>query len=126
MGSDIWKAVNPDETNPRQMLATLKEYVSCADYPRFYLLIDEYDNFTNTILSSYGQKRYRKKTHGEGLFVGSSTISKILLPMPVPPCSVCLLQVSAHYDGRCDKRFQYWNEHQHVSLVQQHYWIQRG
>ncbi len=70
LGSDVWKVVNPDETNPRQMLAALKEYVSRTDCPRIYLLIDEYDNFTNTILSSYGQKRYREKTHGEGFIRG--------------------------------------------------------
>ena len=33
-------------------------------------MIDEYDNFTNTILSSYGQERYREKTHGDGLIRG--------------------------------------------------------
>ena len=70
LSSDIWKVVNPDETNPRQMLAALKEYVSRTDCPRIYLLIDEYDNFTNTILSSYGQERYREKTHGEGFIRG--------------------------------------------------------
>ena len=70
MGSGVWKVVNPDETNPRQMLAALKEYISRTDCPRIYLLIDEYDNFTNTILSSYGQERYREKTHGEGFIRG--------------------------------------------------------
>ena len=70
MGCDVWKVVNPDETNPRQMLSALKEYVSRTDCPRIYLLIDEYDNFTNTILSSYGQERYREKTHGEGFIRG--------------------------------------------------------
>lgn len=33
-----------------------------------YLIIDEYDNFTNTILSTYGTDAYRKATHGEGFF----------------------------------------------------------
>mgnify|MGYP001522958141 CR=1 FL=1 len=33
---------------------------------KIYLLIDEYDNFTNTILSTYGTDLYRKATHGEG------------------------------------------------------------
>ena len=70
LGSGIWEVVNPDETNPEQMLAALKEYVSRTDCPRIYLLIDEYDNFTNTILSSYGQERYREKTHGEGFIRG--------------------------------------------------------
>ena len=70
LGSGVWKIVNPDETNPEQMLAALKEYVSRTDCPRIYLLIDEYDNFTNTILSSYGQERYREKTPGDGLIRG--------------------------------------------------------
>ncbi len=70
LGSGVWKIVNPGETNPEQMLAALKEYVSRTDCPRIYLLIDEYDNFTNTILSSYGQERYREKTHGDGLIRG--------------------------------------------------------
>lgn len=35
---------------------------------RIYLIIDEYDNFTNTILSSYGTVAYREATHGEGAF----------------------------------------------------------
>ena len=70
LGSGIWEVVNPDETNPEQMLAALKEYVSRTDCPRIYLLIDEYDNFTNTILSSYGQERYQEKTHGEGFIRG--------------------------------------------------------
>ena len=33
-----------------------------------YLIIDEYDNFTNTILSTYGTETYQKSTHGEGFF----------------------------------------------------------
>lgn len=33
-----------------------------------YLIIDEYDNFTNTILSTYGTTAYQKATHGEGFF----------------------------------------------------------
>ena len=33
-----------------------------------YLIIDEYDNFTNTILSTYGTETYQKATHGEGFF----------------------------------------------------------
>ena len=33
-------------------------------------MIDEYDNFTNTILSSYGQDNYRKQMHGDGFIRG--------------------------------------------------------
>jgi len=35
---------------------------------KIYLLIDEYDNFTNTIISSEGDERYTAITHGEGFF----------------------------------------------------------
>lgn len=35
---------------------------------KIYLMIDEYDNFTNTILSDYGKDRYAAFTHGDGIF----------------------------------------------------------
>ena len=35
---------------------------------RLYLLIDEYDNFANTILASEGQAAYHAVTHGSGWF----------------------------------------------------------
>jgi len=37
-------------------------------YGKLYILIDEYDNFTNTILSTQGKERYTAITHGEGFF----------------------------------------------------------
>ena len=33
-----------------------------------YLIIDEYDNFTNTVLSVHGNDVYRALTHGEGFY----------------------------------------------------------
>ena len=35
---------------------------------KIYLLIDEYDNFTNTILTTDGQGAYHNLTHGSGFF----------------------------------------------------------
>ncbi len=35
---------------------------------KVYILIDEYDNFTNTILAKYGQEKYHEITHGAGFF----------------------------------------------------------
>jgi len=35
---------------------------------KIYLLIDEYDNFTNTILTTEGQAAYHELTHGDGFF----------------------------------------------------------
>ncbi|MGD2091202.1 MAG: AAA family ATPase [Candidatus Aminicenantes bacterium] len=35
---------------------------------RLYVMIDEYDNFANTLLSTAGRKVYQKLTHGPGFF----------------------------------------------------------
>ena len=35
---------------------------------RLYVIIDEYDNFANTILSESGEKEFEKMTQGEGFF----------------------------------------------------------
>ncbi len=35
---------------------------------KVYVLIDEYDNFANTILSQSGKEKYMELTHGEGFF----------------------------------------------------------
>ena len=35
---------------------------------RLYVIIDEYDNFANTILSESGEKEFERITHGEGFF----------------------------------------------------------
>ncbi len=39
-----------------------------ATHVKSYILIDEYDNFANTILSSTGKTAYHDLTHGEGFF----------------------------------------------------------
>ncbi len=59
------------------------------DKGKIYLLIDEYDNFTNTILSGIGEERYTAITHGEGFYrnffnvikagTGDGVISKIFM-----------------------------------------------
>lgn len=35
---------------------------------RIYLIIDEYDNFTNSILANIGTQAYKEATHGEGFY----------------------------------------------------------
>ncbi|MDJ0838217.1 MAG: AAA family ATPase [Acidobacteriota bacterium] len=35
---------------------------------KLYILIDEYDNFTNTILTAYGKRQYYDITHGSGFY----------------------------------------------------------
>ena len=50
----------------RRLLSSINTYATRKGDLKIYLLIDEYDNFTNTILSTYGTDLYRKATHGEG------------------------------------------------------------
>ena len=33
-----------------------------------YLIVDEYDNFTNTVLNQHGEDKYTSLTHGEGFY----------------------------------------------------------
>ncbi|MCU0287823.1 MAG: ATP-binding protein [Acidobacteria bacterium] len=41
----------------------------CEDVHRkLYIIIDEYDNFANTILTTSGKQAYEELTHGEGFF----------------------------------------------------------
>ena len=76
MGAAVWQIVNPDETNPGQMLSALKQYMGRTNCPRIYLMIDEYDNFTNTLLSSYGAERYKNAIHGDGFIRGFFNVVK--------------------------------------------------
>ncbi|RKZ74534.1 MAG: hypothetical protein DRR19_30025 [Candidatus Parabeggiatoa sp. nov. 1] len=50
-----------------QQLEFLLNYVGAKGL-KVYVLIDEYDNFTNTILTTAGQASYHKLTHGAGFF----------------------------------------------------------
>lgn len=43
---------------------------------KYYLLIDEYDNFANNILADHGKDRYEKITHGTGFLRNFFTIIK--------------------------------------------------
>ncbi len=45
-------------------------FVKCLEYLgiRFYLFIDEYDNFANNILIHSGEEKYRRITHQSGFF----------------------------------------------------------
>ena len=49
---------------------------------RVYMLIDEYDNFANTILTTSGKNEYFKLTHGEGAFRYFFNLLKGLTSMP--------------------------------------------
>jgi hypothetical protein len=50
-----------------EKLEFLLQYVGAMNL-KVYILIDEYDNFANTILSTSGQAAYHDLTHGTGFF----------------------------------------------------------
>lgn len=66
LGDDIIKRVlekklSVDKLN--ELLVSMK-----GTEKKLYILIDEYDNFANTIISRHGEHEYNKLTHGEGFF----------------------------------------------------------
>jgi len=52
---------------PHGKLAFLLNYVGIKGL-KVYVMIDEYDNFTNTVLTTAGQEKYHDLTHGAGFF----------------------------------------------------------
>lgn len=75
-GKEIWERVKGTEQSPGNFLSAISTYASEKGGLPIYLLIDEYDNFTNTILSTYGTDSYRKATHGEGFIRGFFNVIK--------------------------------------------------
>ncbi|MDM8531170.1 AAA family ATPase [Anaerolineales bacterium HSG25] len=55
------------QKTPHQKLRFLLNYVGLKGH-QVYVLIDEYDNFANTILTTAGQTAYQNLTHGAGFF----------------------------------------------------------
>ena len=55
------------ETQPSAKIAALMGEVKKNNY-QLYLIIDEYDNFTNVVLSESGHDVYHKMTHGSGFY----------------------------------------------------------
>lgn len=53
--------------NPKAKLAYIELEAKEKGYP-LYLIIDEYDNFTNVILSEHGQKMFHDLTHASGFY----------------------------------------------------------
>ncbi len=50
-----------------EKLAIIQARAKLRNYP-LYLIIDEYDNFTNTVLNEKGEKVYWDMTHAEGFY----------------------------------------------------------
>ena len=77
LGKEIWDVLDEKiQEEPGVFLSAINSYATRKKNIRIYLLIDEYDNFTNTILSTYGTEFYRKATHGEGFIRGFFNVIK--------------------------------------------------
>ncbi len=50
-----------------EVMVTFLNYCMGKSHP-LYVIIDEYDNFANTVLSESGEREFEKITHGEGFF----------------------------------------------------------
>jgi len=53
--------------NASDVMITFLDYVSGKNQ-KLYVIIDEYDNFANTILSEAGEQEFQNITHGTGFF----------------------------------------------------------
>jgi hypothetical protein len=58
--------LNAGKTAP-DVMVTFLNYVS-GKKQKLYVIIDEYDNFANTILSEAGEREFQNITHGSGFF----------------------------------------------------------
>ena len=63
---DVRKAVLAEDVASNK-LATIQKYAKEHNY-QLYLIIDEYDNFTNTVLNEQGEKVYHAMTHASGFY----------------------------------------------------------
>lgn len=57
--------------NAFQMLEEALAYIHLYGLPKAYILIDEYDNFTNQLLTSYNDPLYEKVTTSDSFLVPS-------------------------------------------------------
>lgn len=77
LGKEIWDVLDEEiQQDPGAFLSAINSYASRKGNLPIYLLIDEYDNFTNTILATYGTEFYRTTTHGEGFIRGFFNVIK--------------------------------------------------
>ncbi len=73
---NLHKLLEKDKT-AHEKLHTLGVELSNSDY-KIYLFIDEYDNFTNTLLTDFGEGEYKRITRQAGYFKQFFTNLKLL------------------------------------------------
>ena len=63
LGKEIWDVLDEKiQEEPGAFLSAINSYATRKKNIRIYLLIDEYDNFTNQLLTSYNDPLYEKVT----------------------------------------------------------------
>lgn len=69
LGKEIWDVLDEEiQQDPGAFLSAINSYASRKGNLPIYLLIDEYDNFTNTILNEKGEDVYHAITHADGFY----------------------------------------------------------
>ena len=66
ISNEILELVNKENTAHKKLQTLCVELVE--NPTKIYILIDEYDNFTNTLLANYGKQEYDKITRSSGYF----------------------------------------------------------
>ncbi|GAB6160998.1 ATP-binding protein [Desulfothermus naphthae] len=65
---DIFERILCCENGPDMLRVLLSQEFYRKTRHKIYILIDEYDNFANAILSAYSHEEYMQLTHGGGFF----------------------------------------------------------
>ena len=71
-----------------EKLGELFRYVGDHDIA-LYVLIDEYDNFANTVLAHYGAEAYHSFTHGGGFFRSFFATSRVARSAAAAASTAC-------------------------------------
>jgi len=66
-GKDYFTGTIKESRSASDILSNLLRLCK-RDQQKLYVIIDEYDNFTNTILTTVGESAYQDLTHGPGFF----------------------------------------------------------
>ncbi|MEA3332547.1 MAG: AAA family ATPase [Pseudomonadota bacterium] len=70
VAAEVKKSKNADEKLSKM------SYLLAGEETKIYLMIDEYDNFTNTIMAEYGREEYERISKEEGYFKQFFTVLK--------------------------------------------------
>ena len=69
LGKEIWDVLDEKiQEEPGAFLSAINSYATRKKNIRIYLLIDEYDNFTNVVLNEQGNEVYHALTHASGFY----------------------------------------------------------